>query len=94
MAPNHNHIIDFSANTVSVPMTVYTTEDSCVLTRATVENLQPSSQPSAATSSYAISTPRAYSFCMSVNTIEDESVLTISIVDNPKPYSHPVDTTP
>ena len=51
MEPNQDLIIYLSENTVSVAMSVFTTQDKYVSTRSTVENPHPSYKPAADTSS-------------------------------------------
>ena len=57
MLPNDNPIVDFSANTASVLISLNATQYRYVSTIATVDNTLPYSQPAAATSSSSISTP-------------------------------------
>ena len=71
MTRNHNPLIYLSTNTLFVAVSVDTTEDNYVLTRAIVENHHPSSQPSTATSSSSKYTQRTSSVIMSLDTTED-----------------------
>ena len=57
MSPNDNPIVDLSANTVSVPISLNAKQYRYVSTRATVDITRPYSQPAAVTSSSSISTP-------------------------------------
>ena len=57
MSSNDNSIIDLSANTSSVIISLNATQYRYVWTRATVDNIRPYSQSDAATSSSSISTP-------------------------------------
>ena len=57
MSPNDNPIVDLSANTVSVPISLNAKQYRYVSTRATFDNTHPYSHPYSATSSSSISTP-------------------------------------
>ena len=61
MLPNDNPIVDFSANTASVLISLNATQYRYVSTIATVDNTLPYSQPAAATSSSSISILMIYS---------------------------------
>ena len=89
MTRNHDPLIYVFTNTLSVTVSVDTTEDNYVLTRAIVENHHPSSQPATATSSSSKYTQRTSSVIMSLDTTKYESVLTRATVDNTQPSYQP-----